>query len=151
MNFPSFENFTIRATVFEGLWVLATMSIRDEGVAIRRGDDIARLVLVRWIAGDARLPERQQNLALWTELDNLGPFPLASGNFIRSSGVAARASVTHITVCPHGYRAGDEHPAPKLDDLAGRIELEHNRRFDPAQGLSRISQQPKWTCHRDRH
>ena len=59
MNLPSLENFTMR------LFGVAAVAVGDEDVAVRRDDDVGRLVEdVVAVAGDAGLAERHQHLAV---------------------------------------------------------------------------------------
>ena len=66
MNFPSFENFTMRAFEFPP-WPSPT-KISPFG-ATRTSDGM--IERVRAVAGDARLAERHQDLAIRAELEHL--------------------------------------------------------------------------------
>src|SRR2546426_10580556 len=131
------------------------VSFRNEDVAVGRDQDVVRLIEIVWRRGAARLAERQQQLAVGTELVHLIPFGRAGPRSDRARRrFAARPSAT-TTRCaaartalwkrrvvlaighPDVAVAVDENPvreneqplAETLHELARRIELQQDRQI----------------------
>src|SRR5215510_3237745 len=108
---------------------IPTVSVSDEDVAIRRSDDIGRLIeSVRAVAGDTHLAECQQDFSFRTEFDD--DLSLPGRGF--SSG-AQWNCVSHPDVSLPVYMDAVrkyEHPfAEALHELPRRVEFEHDRQF----------------------
>lgn len=87
------------------------MSIADENIAVRRDGNFGRRVkLVESRPGNSLPAERQQDLAILAQLENL---------------MASVVGDPEVSVCVHSQFVGaDKHSRPKVfQQLAGGIEL----------------------------
>src|SRR5262249_47026575 len=121
VNFPSFENFTMRAFVF-------SPSVRDEDVAIGRDQDIGRPIEgVGPVARDPGLAQRHQHLSIGTELDDRVALAVAAPA-VGDPDVA-------IPVREQAVRPIDHAGAEARHQLAGGVELLDRRDIRALAGL----------------
>src|SRR4029077_2216341 len=97
------------------------MSVRDEDVAARRDEHIARLVeCIRAVSRHPRFAQRQQHLSVLAKLEDLVPFP--------GLAIAIRYPNIVIFIYEKAMRT-DNHPRAKaLHQIARRIEFENWRK-----------------------
>src|SRR5712692_7918446 len=69
---PRLDELPVLVELDDAGVAVAAVAVGDEDVAVGIGDDVGRLIeRVRTIAGNASLPQRQQHLAVGTELEHL--------------------------------------------------------------------------------
>ena len=111
MNLPSFVNFTMRALVLPP-WPSATKMSPFGAITTADG----ALNSIRTAAGDVRLAERHQHLAVGAELENLVAFAAAA----EPVGHPHVALAVDVQTVREQQQAGAE----ALQQFSGRIEFE---------------------------
>src|SRR5260221_9706209 len=108
------------------------MSIRDENIAVRRDEHVARLIESdRSVSLDSRLAERQHHFPILAELENLVACP--------GFAIAVRHPYIIVFIYEEAMRPHDHSCAKTFHQISRRIEFQDGREARIGTGSSAAS------------